>query len=139
MFEEQIARGMAALDKYFGAEDWVYAIDPAKLKMSVCDACVVGQLIGWSGDNLSELMPQFDELRTQVWEDDDDDLCYEDREQEIIGEHGFDFTPQLSAAINRRSYQVGRTEGELSNLAWRRLEKEWLDAIKARINEGVKV
>jgi hypothetical protein len=139
MFEEQIARGMAALDKYFGAEDWVYAIDPGKLRMSECNACVVGQLIGWSGSTLDALMPQFDELRTHWDEDDEVLISFEDREQEIIGEHGFDFSPHLSQLIERRVYETGRTNRELSNLAWRQLEKEWLDAIKTRINEGVKV
>jgi hypothetical protein len=139
MFEEKIARGMAAFDRYFGAEDWVYEIDPAKFKMNECGVCVVGQLLGWTGENLGYLLPEMDELFTLEDEDDEDFSHLEEREQQIIGEHGFDFTPQLSYAIERRVRKTGRPTDELSALAWRQLEREWLVAIKKRIDEGVKV
>jgi hypothetical protein len=130
MFEEQIARGMEALDDYFEAEDWVFAVDPANLKMNECGQCVVGQLIGWSA--LTCILPELDRLEP------DDDEFFES-EQEIIGEHGFDLTPQMHIATMHRARVSGRRRYELSALVWRRLEKEWLDAIKDRIDKGVKV
>jgi hypothetical protein len=130
MFEEQIARGMEALDDYFGAEDWVNAVDPSNFKMDSCDACVVGQLIGWSA--VPQILPELDRLEP------DNDEFFDD-EQEIIAEHGFDLTPQMHTAIMTRARITRRHRHQLADLAWRRLEKEWLDAIKARLNKGVKV
>lgn len=129
MFEENVQRGMALLDKYFGTQAWVLQLDLTELEMASTCKCIVGQLIGW--DNLKHLIPDYEYCLDEDGEID---------ELTVIADYGFDVDDYY---IERVAYgldgELSANSIEESKKLYHQLDEDWIVAVKRRLDEGVKV